>query len=71
MPNRFTIIGVMPPSFRFPHPGIELWSSLAPIYNLPAGSSIGDWVNIRSAAAYRVVGRLGWGRATGNRRSRK
>jgi putative ABC transport system permease protein len=54
----FTIIGVMPPSFRFPTPDIELWSSLAPIYNLPAGSSIGDWVNNRSLRAYRVVGRL-------------
>src|SRR5882762_1847998 len=56
----FTIIGVMPPSFRFPTPAIELWSSLAPIYNLPGGSrsSIGDWVNNRSLRGYRVVGRL-------------
>jgi len=56
----FTIIGVMPPSFRFPTPDIELWTSLAPIYNLPTGarSSVGDWVNNRSLRGYRVVGRL-------------
>jgi predicted permease len=56
----FMIIGVMPPSFRFPTPDIELWTSLAPIYNLPSGanSSIGDWINNRSLRGYRVVGRL-------------
>jgi putative ABC transport system permease protein len=56
----FTIIGVMPPSFRFPTPDIELWSSLAPIYDLPGGSrsSVGDWINNRSLRGYRVVGRL-------------
>jgi putative ABC transport system permease protein len=56
----FTIIGVMPASFRFPTPDIELWTSMAPIYNLPGGSqsSIGDWVNNRSLRGYRVVGRL-------------
>src|SRR6185312_11067897 len=58
--DTFTIIGVMPPSFRFPTPDIELWSSMAPIYNLPTGSrsSIGDWVNNRSLRGYRVVARL-------------
>ena len=56
----FTIIGVMPRSFRFPTPDIELWTSLAPIYNLPGGarSSVGDWINGRSLRGYRVVGRL-------------
>ena len=56
----FTIIGVMPPSFRFPTPDIELWSSMAPMYALPLGSrsSIGDWINSRSLRGYRVVGRL-------------
>ena len=56
----FTIIGVMPPSFRFPVPDIELWTSLAPIYNLPSGarSSVGDWINSRSLRGYRIVGRL-------------
>ncbi|MCU1267455.1 MAG: hypothetical protein JWM21_3773 [Acidobacteria bacterium] len=55
----FTIIGVMPPSFRFPTPDIELWSSLAPIYPRPgAPSSVGDWINGRSLRGYRVVGRL-------------
>jgi putative ABC transport system permease protein len=55
----FTIIGVMRPSFRFPTPDIELWASMGPIYNLPAGSrsSIGDWINSRSLRGYRVVGR--------------
>jgi putative ABC transport system permease protein len=54
----FTIIGVMPASFRFPTPDIELWSSLAPIYSLDAKSSVGDWINNRSLRGYRVVGRL-------------
>ncbi|HEX9630546.1 MAG TPA: ABC transporter permease, partial [Pyrinomonadaceae bacterium] len=54
----FTIIGVMPPSFRFPTPDIELWSSLAPMYNLGSQSSVGDWINSRSLRGYRVVGRL-------------
>src|SRR5436190_17254808 len=55
-----TVIGVMPPLFRFPTPDIELWTSLAPIYNLPGGarSSIGDWINGRSLRGYRIVGRL-------------
>jgi putative ABC transport system permease protein len=53
----FTIVGVMPPSFRFPTPDIELWSSLAPMYSLP-GSSVGDWINGRSLRGYRIVGRL-------------
>ena len=54
----FTIIGVMPPSFRFSAPDVELWSSLAPIYNLGSKSSIGDWINSRSLRGYRVVARL-------------
>ncbi len=56
----FTIIGVMRPSFRFPTPDIELWSSMAPMYNITTAgrSSIGDWVNNRSLRGYRVIGRL-------------
>ena len=54
----FTIIGVMPPSFRFPAPDVELWSSLAPIYSIGSKSSVGDWINNRSLRGYRVVGRL-------------
>jgi putative ABC transport system permease protein len=54
----FTIIGVMPPSFRFPTPDIELWTSMAPVYNTPARSSVGDWINDRNLRGYRVVGRL-------------
>src|SRR4030095_12956864 len=56
----FTIVGVMPQSFRFPTPDIEVWSSLAPVYSLAAGpkSTIGDWINNRSLRGYRVVGRV-------------
>src|SRR5882724_571528 len=54
----FTIIGVMPPSFRFPAPDVELWASLAPIYSIGSKSSVGDWINNRSLRGYRVVGRL-------------
>lgn len=54
----FTIIGVMPPSFRFPTPDIELWSSLASIYDISSRSSVGDWINSRSLRGYRIVGRL-------------
>lgn len=53
----FTVIGVMPASFRFPVPDIELWSSLAPLYSLDS-RSVGDWINNRSLNGYRVVGRL-------------
>src|SRR5262245_14695297 len=52
----YTIIGVMPPSFRFPTPDIELWSSMAIFYTLPA--SAGDWINSRFLRGYRVIGRL-------------
>ncbi len=54
----FTIIGVMPTSFRFPTPDIELWSSLASLYKLDPKSSVGDWINNRSLRGYRVVGRF-------------
>jgi len=54
----FTIIGVLPASFRFPTPDIELWSSLASLYKLDPKSSVGDWINNRSLRGYRVVGRL-------------
>jgi putative ABC transport system permease protein len=56
----FTIVGVMPQSFRFPTPDIEVWSSLAPVYSLATGpkSTIGDWINNRSLRGYRVVGRV-------------
>jgi putative ABC transport system permease protein len=54
----FTIIGVMPPSFRFPTPDIELWSSLAPMYQTNPQASVGDWLNNRSLRGYRIVGRL-------------
>ena len=52
----YTVIGVMPPSFRFPTPEIELWPSMATFYTLPA--SAGDWINSRSLRGYRVIGRL-------------
>src|SRR6185369_2162358 len=50
------IIGVMPASFRFPTPDIEIWSSMAPLYSIP--KSAGDWINSRSLRGYRVVARL-------------
>ncbi|HEY2973894.1 MAG TPA: ABC transporter permease [Pyrinomonadaceae bacterium] len=53
----FTIVGVMPASFRFPTPDIELWSSLAPIYTV-GSKTTGDWINSRTLNGYRVVGRL-------------
>ncbi|OLE60403.1 MAG: hypothetical protein AUI36_12385, partial [Cyanobacteria bacterium 13_1_40CM_2_61_4] len=56
--DTFTIIGVMPPSFRFPTPDIELWSSMAPIYTVTGKGSLGDWVNNRSLRGYRIVGRM-------------
>jgi putative ABC transport system permease protein len=56
----YTIIGVMPPSFRFPAPDVEVWGSLAPVYALASGekSTVGDWINNRSLRGYRVVARL-------------
>ncbi|HEV7474607.1 MAG TPA: ABC transporter permease [Pyrinomonadaceae bacterium] len=54
----FTVIGVMPPLFRFPSPDIEVWTSLAAIYSQPVTASTGDWVNSRDLHGYRIVGRL-------------
>jgi len=53
----FTVIGVMPPSFRFPTPDIELWTSLASMYTT-SSATIGDWINGRSLRGYRAVARL-------------
>jgi putative ABC transport system permease protein len=55
----FTIVGVMPPTFRFPTPDIELWTTMASLYESSGKSaSIGDWVNDRKLHGYRVVGRI-------------
>ncbi len=54
----FTIIGVMPQSFRFPTPDIDLWLSLAPVYAVSGNATIGDWIQDRSLHGYRVVARL-------------
>ena len=54
--ENFTIIGVMPASFRFPTPDIEIWTSMATLYSIP--TSAGDWINSRSLRGYRVVARL-------------
>ena len=54
----FTIVGVMPPTFRFPTPDIELWTSMASLYDVTATAAVGDWINSRSLRGYRVVGRL-------------
>ncbi|HXD34158.1 MAG TPA: ABC transporter permease [Pyrinomonadaceae bacterium] len=55
----FTVVGVMAPSFRFPTPDIELWATMASIYNQRNAKPNGpDWINGRSLRGYRVVGRL-------------
>jgi predicted permease len=54
--ENFTVIGVMPASFRFPTPDIEIWTSMATLYSIP--KSAGDWINSRSLRGYRVVARL-------------
>jgi putative ABC transport system permease protein len=54
----YTIVGVMPPSFRFPTPEIELWSSFASVYESSKNRVVGDWINSRGLRGYRVVARL-------------
>ena len=54
--ENFKIVGVMPASFRFPTPDIEIWTSMATLYSIP--KSAGDWINSRSLRGYRVVARL-------------
>jgi len=54
----YTIIGVMPPSFRFPTPDVDLWLSFASVYAVSGNSTIGDWIQDRSLHGYRVVARL-------------
>ena len=47
--DRFTVIGVMPASFRFPHPAIAAWVAWGPI---------ADWMRNRSVHLMQVVARL-------------
>jgi putative ABC transport system permease protein len=54
----YTIVGVMPRSFHFPTPEIELWCSFAMIYGNTGNSTIGDWINSRSLRGYHIVARL-------------
>ncbi|PWT90074.1 MAG: hypothetical protein C5B55_10270 [Blastocatellia bacterium] len=54
----FTVVGVMAPSFRFPTPDIELWATMAPLYDISRSGALGDWINSRSLRGYRIVGRL-------------
>jgi putative ABC transport system permease protein len=54
----YTIVGVMPRSFHFPTPEIELWCSFALIYGSAGNATIGDWINNRSVHGYQIVARL-------------
>jgi putative ABC transport system permease protein len=53
-----TIVGVMPASFRFPGPDMDLWSGFAPIHRVSGNATVGDWITNRSMRGYRVVARL-------------
>ncbi len=48
----YTVIGVMPSSFQFPRPDVELWTSYATIFSDPA------WGEARGRRFQRVIGRL-------------
>ncbi|MBC7790209.1 MAG: ABC transporter permease [Anaerolineae bacterium] len=48
----YTVIGVMPSTFRFPRPDVELWTSHATILSDPA------WGEARGRRFQRVIGRL-------------
>ncbi len=56
--RNFTIVGVMPPSFRLPTSDVSVWLSLADIYATSGNASVGDWLNSRSLRGYGVLGRL-------------
>ncbi len=54
----YTIVGVMPPGFRFPSPDFEIWLSFALIHGASANPTLGDWIGDRTLRGYRVVARL-------------
>jgi len=54
----FTVIGVMPRSFRLPTPDVSLWLSLADIYATSGNPSVGNWITDRGLHGYGVIGRL-------------
>ena len=47
--DHFTVVGVMPASFRFPHPAVAAWAPWGPI---------ADWMRNRSVHLMQVVARL-------------
>lgn len=56
--RNFTIVGVMPASFRMPTPDVSVWLSLADIYATSGNASVGNWLTSRSLRGYGVLGRL-------------
>ena len=54
----FTVVGVMPSSFRLPTPDITLWLSFADMYAFSGNPSVGDWFTNRGLRGYGVLGRL-------------
>jgi putative ABC transport system permease protein len=54
----YTIAGVMPPSFRFPTPEVQLWLSLSQLYVTSANQVVGNWITNRSLRGYRAFARL-------------
>src|SRR5262245_28823954 len=56
--EEYTVAGVMPASFRFPTPEIELWLSMSHMYRTSGNPSIGNWITNRSLRGYRAFARL-------------
>jgi putative ABC transport system permease protein len=54
----FTIVGVMPRSFRLPTPEVALWLSFADLYAMSGNPSVGNWFTDRGLRGWRVIGRL-------------
>jgi len=56
--HNFTVVGIMPPSFRLPTPEIALWLTMADMYAISGNASVGNWITNRSLRGYGAIGRL-------------
>src|SRR5262245_18221170 len=56
--HNFTVIGVMPSSFRLPTTEVQLWLSIADVYESSGNAGIGNWITDRRLRGYGVLGRL-------------
>ncbi|HMG32498.1 MAG TPA: ABC transporter permease [Blastocatellia bacterium] len=56
--NDYTVVGVMPASFRFPTPDVDLWVSMFDLHKLSANPTVGNWIGSRNLRGYRAFAKL-------------